>query len=65
MHDVLLNVQMILVGLSGGIATGKSTVSNHLKRSGTHVIDCDEIAHDVVKKVGGAGVCTQQPQRYC
>jgi len=42
---------MRLVGLSGGIATGKSTVSKTVSQEGIPVVDCDKIAHDVVKKV--------------
>lgn len=42
---------MRIVGLTGGIATGKSTVTNVVKRSGVPVIDCDEVAHLVSKKV--------------
>ena len=42
---------MLILGLTGGIATGKSTVSNLLKSKNITVIDCDEIAHDVTKKV--------------
>lgn len=42
---------MRIVGLTGGIATGKSTVTNLIRRSGVSVIDCDEIAHLVTKKV--------------
>lgn len=41
---------MRIVGLTGGIATGKSTVANILRRSGVPIIDCDEIAHLVSKK---------------
>ncbi len=36
-----------VVGLTGGIATGKSTVSNYLRRLGARVIDADEVAHQV------------------
>lgn len=35
---------MFLVGLTGGIATGKSTVSLMLKELGVPVIDADLIA---------------------
>jgi dephospho-CoA kinase len=38
------------IGLTGGIASGKSTVSQKLKESSIPVIDADEIAKDVVKK---------------
>lgn len=36
------------IGLTGGIASGKSTVSRALKARGFSVIDADEIARDVV-----------------
>lgn len=38
-----------LIGLTGGIATGKSTVSNIIKKLGYKVIDADKIAKDVVE----------------
>jgi dephospho-CoA kinase len=40
---------MILVGLTGGVATGKSTVATMFKQCGAVVIDADELAHEVVK----------------
>ncbi len=40
---------MVLVGLTGGIATGKSTVARMFKRCGAIVIDADELAREVVK----------------
>lgn len=40
---------MITVGLTGGIATGKSTVAKILKQAGARVIDADCIAREVVK----------------
>lgn len=40
---------MILVGLTGGVATGKSTVAKMFKQCGAVVIDADELAHAVVK----------------
>ena len=39
-----------LIGLTGGIATGKSTVANIIKGYGYKVIDADKIARDIVKK---------------
>lgn len=39
-----------LVGLTGGIASGKSTVSNYLKEKGILVIDADILARKVVEK---------------
>lgn len=41
---------MQIVGLTGGIATGKSTVSAILKKAGAVIIDADRIARKVVKK---------------
>jgi dephospho-CoA kinase len=40
---------MILVGLTGGVATGKSTVANMFARCGAHVIDADILAHGVIE----------------
>jgi dephospho-CoA kinase len=40
---------MIVVGLTGGIATGKSTVAQMFKRSGAIIIDADQLARDVVQ----------------
>jgi dephospho-CoA kinase len=40
---------MIVVGLTGGVATGKSTVAKMFKQCGAVVIDADELARDVVK----------------
>lgn len=43
------------VGLTGGIASGKSTVSRHLVERSIPVIDADEIAREVVK-AGSSGL---------
>ncbi|KAJ3360125.1 hypothetical protein GGF31_003480 [Allomyces arbusculus] len=40
---------MKIVGLTGGIATGKSSVSRHLAACGVPVIDCDQLARQVVE----------------
>jgi dephospho-CoA kinase len=40
---------MILVGLTGGVATGKSTVAKMFKQCGAVVIDADKLAREVVK----------------
>jgi dephospho-CoA kinase len=39
-----------VIGLTGGIATGKSMVSAILENAGTVIIDADQIARKVVKK---------------
>ena len=41
---------MRVIGLTGGIATGKSTVSALLEEAGAVIIDADRIARQVVKK---------------
>jgi len=41
---------LIIAGLTGGIATGKSTVSSFLGEAGAVIIDADAIARDVVIK---------------
>jgi dephospho-CoA kinase len=41
--------KFLLVGLTGGIATGKSTVSNMLQGLGAEIIDADQLARQVVE----------------
>jgi dephospho-CoA kinase len=41
---------LIIAGLTGGIATGKSTVSSFFREAGAIIIDADAIARDAVKK---------------
>jgi dephospho-CoA kinase len=38
---------MLRVGLTGGIACGKSTVGQMLRRRGAHYLSADELAHDL------------------
>ncbi len=40
---------MIIIGLTGGIGSGKSTVSDILKEQGIPVVDGDRIAREVVE----------------
>ncbi|MDN5331376.1 MAG: dephospho-CoA kinase [Tepidanaerobacteraceae bacterium] len=40
---------MKVIGLTGGIASGKSTVSRMLRQKGAYIIDADEIAREIVK----------------
>lgn len=40
---------MKVIGLTGGIATGKSTVASLLSELGARIIDADELAREVVK----------------
>jgi len=38
---------MIIVGLTGSVGTGKSTVTNFLRELGAYIIDWDELAREV------------------
>jgi len=40
---------MIIVGLTGSVGTGKSTVTNFFRELGAYVIDWDELARDVIR----------------
>lgn len=40
----------IIIGLTGGIATGKSTISNMFKQKNVKIIDADLISHQVMDK---------------
>jgi len=37
--------QLIVIGLTGGIASGKSSAARHLRTLGAHVIDADVLGH--------------------
>ena len=39
---------MFLIGLTGGIAAGKSTVAEHWRKLGAHEVDADALARDAV-----------------
>ncbi len=45
---------MILIGLTGGIASGKTTVAGLLKQRGATIIDADRIGHEVMAPGGPA-----------
>lgn len=42
-------MEKVVIGLTGGIGTGKSTVSQILKEKNFPVIDLDKISHEVIK----------------
>lgn len=46
--------QLIKVGLTGGIGSGKSAVAQILEKQGAIVIDTDAIAHDITSPGGAA-----------
>jgi dephospho-CoA kinase len=41
--------QMIIVGLTGSVGTGKSTVTNFFRELGAYIIDWDELARKVTR----------------
>lgn len=45
---------VLLVGLTGGIATGKSTVSGMFRELGLDIVDADAIVHDLFEPGGAA-----------
>lgn len=45
---------MLLVGLTGGYATGKSFVASELERRGCHLIYADKLGHQVLEPGGAA-----------
>ncbi len=53
---------MLNAGLTGGIATGKSTVARMLVERGALLIDLDELAHEV--EAPGGAVWTQIVRRF-
>jgi len=47
-------MNMRIIGLTGGIGSGKSTAAGFLKDLGAEVIDLDKAGHEALKKGGGA-----------
>ena len=39
---------MRVIGLTGGIGTGKSTASEYLRKQGFSIIDADRISREIV-----------------
>lgn len=48
-YRMISSAAMMLVGLTGGVATGKSTVSKMFKQCGAVVIDADALAREIVQ----------------
>jgi len=48
---------MLIVGLTGGIASGKSLVTRVLRDLGAHIIDADKIVHDLLSS--GEEACNE------
>ena len=51
----------LVICLTGGLASGKSTAAAHLRELGAHVIDADRIAHEVLEE---GDVVRQIADRY-
>ncbi|EDV95882.1 bifunctional coenzyme A synthase [Drosophila grimshawi] len=51
-----------IIGLTGGIASGKSKMAERLGNMGAHVIDCDKVAHDVYEP--GQPCCEKIVQHF-
>ena len=49
MIDFDITFSMLILGLTGGIATGKSSASGHFKSQGIPVVDADQLARAVVE----------------
>ena len=47
-----MSTKRLIIGVTGGVACGKSLVVNELKRRGARIIDADRIARQIVKKKG-------------
>lgn len=39
-----------IIGITGGIASGKSTVVAEIRKQGYQVIDADQVVHELQKK---------------
>lgn len=39
---------MLVIGITGGVASGKSLVASQLEKLGAHVLDADKAGHDVL-----------------
>jgi dephospho-CoA kinase len=44
----------LIIGLTGGIASGKTTAARFFARLGVQILDTDAIAHELTKPEGGA-----------
>jgi dephospho-CoA kinase len=49
-----MTANSLVIGLTGNIATGKSTVLDYLSRLGAYIIDADKLAHQSLTPEGSA-----------
>jgi len=45
-----VDCSMIIIGIAGGVASGKSVVATHLAGLGAHLFDADAIGHSVLRE---------------
>ncbi len=53
MSDGIMGNRMMIVGLTGGIATGKSTTAEMIRGAGIPVHDADAAVHQLMVPGGG------------
>ncbi|XP_037949423.1 bifunctional coenzyme A synthase isoform X2 [Teleopsis dalmanni] len=46
-HSSALPAEPYIIGLTGGIASGKSKMAEQLQKFGAVILDCDKIAHEI------------------
>ncbi len=46
----MIKNKKLIIGITGGIASGKSLLSNWLKENGFNILDADKIAHKVLEE---------------
>lgn len=56
---------MLKIGLTGGIATGKSTASRLFREQGIPIIDADQIARTVIEPEGKANMAVKDAFPQC
>ena len=50
LNQVARNIMTYIVGLTGGIGSGKSTIANLFVELGIPIVDADIVAREVVEK---------------
>jgi len=50
----MMDRKSLVVGLTGNIATGKSTILSYLAAKGAHILDADKLAHETMLPTGPA-----------
>lgn len=49
-----MSLNSLVIGLTGNIATGKSTVLDYLAKKGAYIIDADKLSHQAIEPDGPA-----------